>query len=116
MAESLADVGGVLHFGPTKTYEHRTVILPSFVRDQLGEHLARSGTADLDALVFTSPAGGPLRYSNFRRRDWLPAVQAADVPDGLRIHDLRHTCAALLIAEGLIPRRSRSTSGTPRSP
>jgi len=28
----------------------------------------------------------------------------ADIPEGLRIHDLRHTCAALLIAEGAHPK------------
>lgn len=104
VAESLADVAGVLHFGSTKTYEHRSVILPSFVRDQIAQHLSRHGTDDLQALVFHSPAGTPLRHSNFRRRVWLPAVRSADVPEGLRIHDLRHTCAALLIAEGAHPK------------
>jgi integrase len=104
VAESLADVAGVLHFGSTKTYEHRSVILPSFVRDQIAQHLSRHGTDDLQGLVFRSPEGTPLRHSNFRRRVWLPAVGAADVPEGLRIHDLRHTCAALLIAEGAHPK------------
>jgi len=104
VTESLADVACTVHFGPTKTYEHRTVVLPSFVRDQLAEHVSRQGTTDLEALVFRSPNGGPLRYSNFRRRDWLPAARSADIPEGLRIHDLRHTCAALLIAEGAHPK------------
>ncbi len=104
VAESMAEVAGAVHFGPTKTYERRTVVLPSFVRDQLAEHLARYGPDDIQRLVFRSPDGTPLRHSNFRRRVWLPAVRAADVPDGLRIHDLRHTCAALLIAEGAHPK------------
>jgi integrase len=35
------------------------------------------------------------------RRHFKPAVEAAKgVPDGLRFHDLRHSCAALLIANG----------------
>lgn len=104
VAESLAEVAGALHFGSTKTYERRTVVLPVFVRDQLAAHLSRSGTDDLEALVFRSPDGTPLRHSNFRRRVWLPAVRSADVPEGVRIHDLRHTCAALLIAEGAHPK------------
>ena len=29
-----------------------------------------------------------------------PAVRAAGLPPGLRWHDLRHTCASLLIREG----------------
>ena len=45
-----------------------------------------------------------MRHSNFWRRVWVPAVRSADVPEGLRIHDLRHTCAALLIAEGAHPK------------
>jgi integrase len=29
-----------------------------------------------------------------------PAARAADLPPALRVHDLRHTCASLLIREG----------------
>ena len=104
VAESLADVAGALHFGPTKTYDRRTVVLPAFVRDQLAQHLSRHRSDDLEALVFRSPEGAPLRHGNFWRRVWIPAVRSADVPEGLRIHDLRHTCAALLIAEGAHPK------------
>jgi integrase len=55
---------------------------------------------DPTALVFTSPNGNPLRHSNFYSRVWRPAVLEADVPIGLRIHDLRHTAAAFMISEG----------------
>ena len=54
--------------------------------------------------MFTSPDGAPLRNGNFRRRIWYPAVEQAGLPDGLRIHDLRHTCASLLIAAGANPK------------
>ena len=43
-----------------------------------------------DGLVFTSPAGGPLRHTNFRRRFWVPALTAAGLPT-MHFHDLRHT-------------------------
>ncbi len=104
VAESMAVVAGAVYFGPTKTYERRTVVLPGFVRDELAGHLTRYGGDDLDGFVFRSPDGTPIRHTNFRRRVWLPVVRAVDVPDGLRIHDLRHTCAALLIAEGAHPK------------
>jgi integrase len=55
--------------------------------------------ADLDALVFTAPAGGPLRYGNFLRRVWRPAVRRAGL-EGITPHVLRHTSATLLIAAG----------------
>jgi integrase len=49
-----------------------------------------------DDTVFVAPKGGPVRTRNFRRT-WLKAIKAAKL-DGLRVHDLRHTHAALLIA------------------
>jgi Phage integrase family len=56
-----------------------------------------------DALVFGAPEGGPLRHRNFYRRRFRPAVADAGLPERTRFHDLRHTCAALLIAQGAHP-------------
>jgi len=55
-------------------------------------------------LVFTAPQGGPLRIGNFRRRVWWPALEKAELPRSTRIHDLRHTCASLLIRRGVHPK------------
>jgi integrase len=104
VAESLSEARGRLHFGPTKTYRRRMVIIPGFLRERMAEHLARHVDEDPDALVFTSPEGQPLRNSNFRRQVWYRAVAEAGLPEGLRVHDLRHTCAALLIAQGAHPK------------
>jgi integrase len=70
----------------------------------MAEHLARHIPNDPTALVFTSPQGAPLRNSNFRRQVWYSAVEQAGLPRGLRVHDLRHTCASLLIAAGANPK------------
>jgi integrase len=48
--------------------------------------------------------GDPLRLSNFRNRIWKPAVVAAELEPSLRIHDLRHTAASILISENVHPR------------
>ncbi|MEA2000482.1 MAG: site-specific integrase [Actinomycetota bacterium] len=104
VAESLSEARGMLHFGATKTYRRRMVIIPGFLRELMAEHLVREVDNDPTALVFTSPHGTPLRNSNFRRQVWYKAVADAGLPDGLRIHDLRHTCAALLIAQGAHPK------------
>jgi integrase len=64
-----------------------------------------------ESLVFKGPQGGPLRHSNFRGRVWLPAVEAASLPEDLRIHDLRHTCAALLVAQGAHPKAIQAHLG-----
>jgi integrase len=114
ITESASEAGGRLVFGPTKTYDDRTIIVPGFLRSLLAEHLATQTGPEESALVFTAREGGPLRHANFYKRVWRPAKQAAGVPEDLRIHDLRHTCAALLIAQGASPKRSRRTSAIHR--
>jgi len=99
VAESVAEDRGGLVYGPPKTYEHRSVPIPRALAGELGAHLGTQ-PADPAAFVFTAPDGGPLRHSNFYRRHFRPAVALARLPDRTRFHDLRHTCAALLIGEG----------------
>jgi integrase len=111
VAESLADVGGRLHFGPTKTHRRRIVPIPGFLRDLLVEHLDSHVPDEPSALVFTTPNGTPLRNSNFRRQIWYPAIDKAGLPEGLRIHDLRHTCASLLAAAGATPKAVQAHLG-----
>jgi integrase len=107
VAESLSEVRGTLHFGSTKTHRRRMVVIPGFLRELMAEHLLRHVDDNPGALVFTSPLGQPLRNSNFRRKIWNPAVESAGVAPGLRIHDLRHTCASLLIAQGAHPKAAQ---------
>ena len=68
----------------------------------------RSGAA------LTSPAGGPLRHTNFLRRFWVPALAAAGLP-AMHFHDLRHTGNMLAADEGanlreLMERMGHSTT------
>ena len=77
IAESLAEVNGRLFFGDTKNHQYRKIMFPEFLRSRLDDHLAINVGQESGALVFTGPDGGPLRYSNFRSRHWLPAVQRA---------------------------------------
>ena len=103
VVESLSEVGGELHFGPTKNYRDRVVTLPKFLRDMLNHHFLNHSAQDPDALVFTVSKGAPMRNSNFSSNVWRPAVQAAGLPEGLRVHDLRHTAVAILISQGVHP-------------
>jgi len=98
VVDSLSEAPGGISVGPTKTGRRRSILLPRFLAQLLGEHIGRYGSPE--GWVFTSPEGGPLRHRNFYRRHFKPAVEAAGLPAGLRFHDLRHTCAALLIANG----------------
>lgn len=103
--ESASEIGKGLVFGPTKKYQQRSVTLPRFLVDQLAEHLAQRGVdGDRDAFVFVDTEGGPLRQSNFYKRVYKQAVVDAGLDPKLRLHDLRHTAAALMLELGAHPR------------
>jgi Site-specific recombinase XerD len=59
--------------------------------------------------VFTSTSGTPLDERNVRRA-FKDILAAAKLPR-IRIHDLRHTCASLLLAQGVHPRVVMETLG-----
>lgn len=98
--EAVSEVRGEMHFGETKTGKNRTIVLPGFLRDRLAAHMATAPGADAEAFVFADSKGGPLRNSNWRHRVWRRACEASGMPDGLRIHDLRHTAASLAVSAG----------------
>jgi integrase len=78
-----------LSFGPPKSAAGlRTVPLLSVIVPDLTSHLATVGPV-ASALVFTSPEGTPLRYGNFHRRAWQPALTDAGLTS-VHFHDLRH--------------------------
>ena len=96
--ETLTEVAGRLAFGPPKTRaSRRTATLPQFLVEEIAQHL--KAFPDPSQLIFGSPRAGPLQRTNFRRRFWVPAVSLS-VGSPCTFHDLRHTHAALLIAEG----------------
>lgn len=109
ISESLAEVAGCLHFGTTKTHRQRVVALPASIRNELQHHL-EVAVIPSDGLVFTSPKGRPLRYSNFRRRQWTPAIEKAGL-SGLEIHELRHTAASLMIDQRADPKLVQTQLG-----
>ena len=101
--EALVWFEGRPTFGPTKAHAWRAAGLPAFLVEEMAQHM-RGRSLDPDALVFTGPSGEPRRHDHFVRRHFKPAVRRAGLPGGLRFHDLRHTCAALLISLGAHPR------------
>ncbi len=99
--QSVSEARGHLQLVPTKTYERRAVPIPPGFIDELAEHLSGHRPDDF---VWSSPQGGLFRHSNWYPRHFKPAVVRAGMPDTTRFHDLRHSYAAMLIAEGGHPR------------
>lgn len=91
--------GEFLVAAPKTAAGRRSVALPRLVAAQLDSHLRTYAEPATDASVLESPEGGYLRFGNFRNRFWAPAVKDAGLGP-LRPHDLRHTCASLVIAAG----------------
>jgi integrase len=86
----------------------RTIPLPEVLIEALRRHCElqqqERSTLDVDwedhGLVFPSTRGTPLQPRNLIRHFKL-ALEAAKLPLTTRFHDLRHSCASLLIAQGV---------------
>jgi integrase len=103
---------GRFSLGEPKTKKsRRPVNLTSAAVEALKTHLGRQlediqRLGDLyrdDGLVFTSGVGTLINPSNLRRRSFEPLLQRAGLPQ-LRFHDLRHTCATLLLSRNANPK------------
>lgn len=116
ISEALTVVGGRTEVGPTKTYARRSVGIPLSLCDDLAAHLSERTAVlgrplDPEDYVFTAPRGGPLRRDLLFKRLIRPAIDAATLPSTLRLHDLRHSCAALLIEVGAHPKAIQERLG-----
>lgn len=107
----LQRVGRTAVLVPLKTDRaQRLIVLPDIARASLAAHRvqqeaerARAGASWQDwGLVFTTQQGRPLERRNVVRL-FKALLRKAGLPDR-RLYDLRHTCASLLIAQGVHPR------------
>lgn len=55
-------------------------------------------------VVFPTLRGTLVRYTTFTRRHFRPLCDKAGLPKGFRFHDLRHTCATLLLKANQHPK------------
>lgn len=88
--------------GPPKTRKaRRTIALSADQMAMLRRHMSGRGPADF---IFRGGMGAAWRHSNFYHRKWAPAVAAAmekGLPKKPRLHDLRHTHVAWLVAANI---------------
>jgi integrase len=68
---------------------------------QLEERMRLAGLWRDQGLVFPSETGSLLNPSNLRNRSFKRIKARSGVREDLRFHDLRHTCATLLLREGV---------------
>jgi integrase len=72
-------------------------------RRQLEEMMHKSGLWQDYGLVFPSSVGTPLSHRNVVR-SFKALLKHADLPPSVRLYDLRHTCATLLLARNIHPK------------
>ena len=108
---SLQRVDGKLQLVEVKAHKsRRTITLPQVATDALRKHQEHQQQERKFAgarwqesgFVFTTTIGTPLDGSTVTHR-FQAALKAAGLR-GIRFHDLRHTCATLLLAQGVHPR------------
>ena len=97
---------------PKTRQSRRTLPLPTMVVEQLKAHRLRQDADRIKAgeqwvgddwdLVFCSLQGRPLNSRHLVT--YFKAILKKSGLPNIRFHDLRHSCASLLVAQGLHPR------------
>jgi len=88
---------GAFHQPKTQA-SFRRIDLPKFLMTELREWRLACPKGEYD-LVFPNLSGNPTGSTNLLRRGFYPALRRAGIRK-IRFHDLRHTYASLLIANG----------------
>jgi len=105
-------VKGGWAFTPPKTDKgRRTIALPVLAVRALRQHKIRQTEERLalgpawedNDLVFPNQVGRPIERQNLIRRSFHPVLDKAGL-GRLRFHDLRHSAATLMLAQGIHPR------------
>ena len=110
---TLTRTKGTYSTGEPKTKKsRRTVRLTTGAVAALRGHLKRQ-LEEMDrlgslykpgGLVFANEAGGIINPSNLRNRSLAKLLRDAGLPAETRFHDLRHTCATLLLSRNVNPK------------
>ena len=82
----------------------RILAITPWLAALLQEHVESLGHDGPDAWLFPDSTGGPVRYSNWRRRAWLPALAEAGLDSVEPLpgpHDLRRLNVTQLAASGV---------------
>ena len=109
---TLTREGGSYAFGEPKTKKsRRTIRLTTGAVQLLRDHLSRQleemerigSLYQPGGLIFATEAGTIINPSNLRNRSFKPLLRRAGLRQ-VRFHDLRHTCATLLLSKNINPK------------
>lgn len=112
LRRALVREGGKTVLGDLKTAKsRRSVRLTRAAVEALRGHLERQmeemervgSLYQPGGLVFATETGTLINPSNLRNRSFKPLLKRAALPD-ICFHDLRHTCATLLLSQGTHPK------------
>jgi len=112
VGHALVREGGRHVVGETKTKRGRrrvnltprTVATLKAHRNKQLEQRVKVGSLYEDhSLIFSSKKGTPLSPENLVKRSFKPLLKRAGLPE-IRFHDLRHTCATLLLGRSVHPK------------
>ena len=98
-------------FTTPKNGKGRSITLTRHAVEALKAHRAAQNAERLKAgslwqdygLIFCTHGGRPLDSHNVARTSFKPLLERAELPH-IRFHDLRHTCATLLLSRGHHPK------------
>jgi integrase len=101
---------GFVFTEPKSAKSRRKIVLTNTAVDalrshrqrQLAERLRSSAWEDND-LVFPNGVGKPWEVGNLKVRNFWPLLDKAHLPH-IRIHDIRHTAATMLLLQGIHPK------------
>src|SRR5215210_1809715 len=112
VGRALVREGGRHTLGETKTRRGRRQInltprtvsaIRTHRKKQLEEKTKLAGLHQDHSLIFASEVGTPMNPENLVKRSFKPLLKKAGLPE-IRFHDLRHTCATLLLGRGVHPK------------
>jgi integrase len=112
VGRALVREGGRHTLGETKTRRGRRQInltprtvstLKAHHKKQQEEKIKLTGLYKDHGLIFATRVGTPINPENLVNRSFKPLLERASLPE-IRFHDLRHTCATLLLGRGVHPK------------
>ena len=119
VGRALVREGGRHTLGETKTRRGRRQVnltprtvaaLKAHRKRQLEERIKHAGSHTDHGLIFATSTGAPINPENLVKRSFKPLLKRAGLPD-VRFHDLRHTCATLLLGRGVHPKLAQELLG-----